>query len=146
MSAGECYYFDTSALLPYYRQEKTSADVEKLLCSLCPPIVISDLTRVEFLSAIARWVRMAEISEPQANLLENTFNADGKTGLYLRKSLGRTCYMQAEKWLSVRKTSMHTLDALHLACCLTSQAKMVTCDIVLHQSAELFGISSMLIS
>ena len=109
------------------------------------PVLISDLTRVEFVSAIARWARMAEISEPQANLIENTFSMDGKAGLFLCKSLGVSCYQQAEKWLSARKTSMRTLDALHLACCLTEQAKMVTCDAILHQSAEMFGVPSMLI-
>jgi predicted nucleic acid-binding protein len=88
---------------------------------------------------------MGEISESQANVIENTFNADSNAGLYLQKSLETTCYKQAEKWLSARKTSMRTLDALHLACSIKSQAIMVTCDVVLHKSAEIFGVPSLLI-
>jgi len=50
-------------------------------------------------------------------------------------------YHQAEKWLSGRKTSLRTLDALHLACCWSMEAEIITCDAVLQQSAEFLGIS-----
>ncbi len=145
MNEGKKYYFDTSAILPYYRQEDKSDLVEKMLCSLRPPVIISDLSRVEFVSAIARLVRMAEITEPQANLIDNMFTADNRAGLFMRKSLGPLCYQQAEKWISARKTSLRTLDALHLACCLTSMITMVTCNNILHQSAEILGVPSLLI-
>jgi len=45
-------YADTSALLPYYRAEATSAAVESLLLAQSKPVLISDLTRVEFASAL----------------------------------------------------------------------------------------------
>jgi hypothetical protein len=53
MNADKRYYLDTSALLPYYREESASQGVQEILLSLKPPIFISDLTRVEFASAIA---------------------------------------------------------------------------------------------
>ena len=113
---GASIYFDTSALLPYYREEPASRDVQALLGRLRPPVLISDLTRVEMASAIARWTRMNEIDEPQAALIENTFNQDLQSGLYLLRGLVSSHYHQAEKWLSTRKTALRTLDALHIAC------------------------------
>ena len=144
--SGADFYLDTSALLPYYREEPASRRVENLLCFLNPPVLISDLTRVEFVSAVARWVRMEEITEPQANLLENTFLKDLRAGLFVSRPLGSRHYRQAEKWLSGRKTSLRTLDALHLACCLYQEAEMVTCDALLYRAATVLGVPTRLIT
>jgi len=136
------YYIDTSALLPYYREERLSRQVESLLTSLQPPILISNLTKVEFSSAIARWVRTEELSEIQANLLENTFSKDINSGLFLCRQIMPLHFNQAEKWLSYRKTSLRTLDALHIACSWDNNAKLITCDTIMHRSAEILGIEN----
>jgi len=145
MNVDKSYYMDTSALLPYYREEATSEPVQDLMLSLIPPLIVSDLSKVEFASALARWVRMTELSEKQANLIENTFSKDIATGLYLRKPLVGSHYNQAEKWLSARTTSLRTLDALHLACCWQLGATLVTCDSVLHQAADTLGVNNLYI-
>ena len=139
------YYMDTSALLPYYREEATSEQVQDFLISLIPPLIVSALTKVEFASALARWVRMEELSEEQANLIENTFSRDIDSGLYLRKPLAASHYNRAEKWLSSRTTALRTLDALHLACCWQLDAILVTCDSILHQAADIFGVKNLYI-
>jgi len=146
MNKAEVYYFDTSALLPYYREEAVSPLVQDFLSLSRPPLLISDLTRLEVASAIARWVRMDEISEPQANLLENTFVMDVHSGLFVSRQLTTVHYNQAEKWLSGRKTSLRTLDALHLACSWNFRAVLVTCDLVMHRAAEMLGVANTLIS
>lgn len=46
-------YFDTSAILPYYRQEHASDRVQALLESQTQPVLISHLTEVEVASAPA---------------------------------------------------------------------------------------------
>lgn len=56
-------YFDTSALLPYYRAEDVSDQVQALLGRQTEPVLISRLTVVEVASALARWVRMEELTE-----------------------------------------------------------------------------------
>lgn len=142
MSEVELYYIDTSALLPYYREESMSQQVENLLSSLQPPLLISNLTKVEFTSAVARWVRMGELSDIQANLLENTFNKDLNSGLFMCHQITPTHFSQAEKWLSSRKTSLRTLDALHIACSWDNAAKLITCDTILHRSATTLGIDN----
>jgi len=139
------YYFDTSALLPYYRNESNSPAIQKFLFDIDPPVLISRLTRVEFASAIARWVRMTELNEAEAGLIENAFTNDIKSGLLLAQSLSPTHLNQAEKWISSKRTSLRTLDALHLACSWSSEAEMITCDNILHQSAKQLGISCRLL-
>ena len=142
--SGDNIYLDTSALLPFYREEKASESIQTLLNGIQPPLLLSDLTRVEMASAIARWVRMKEIREPQAALIENTFNQDILSGLYLVRPLTAIHYQQAEKWLSARKTALRTLDALHIACCWSSHAQLITCDRTMHEAAGMLGLESLL--
>ncbi len=104
--------------------------------------MISSLVKVEFASALAHWVRMKEMTDAEANLIENTFNSDIKTGLFIRHPLSAAHFNQAERWLSGRKTALRTLDALHLACSWSLEAEMVTCDRVLGESATILGIES----
>lgn len=145
MNAFDIYYIDTSALLPYYREEPVSGKIQDFFTSLIPPVCISDLTKVEFASALARWVRMDELSDAQADLVRDTFAKDINKGLFLNKKILSIHCTQAERWLVRRKTALRTLDALHMACCWDSAAILVTCDRVMHQSAEVFGIDSRLI-
>ena len=97
------YYLDTSALLPYYRKEDASQPIQEFLSSLKAPVIISDLTEVEFASALSRWVRMKEIIEAQASLVENGFAEDSRSGLFRRLPLTTKHYRQAKKWISSRK-------------------------------------------
>ncbi|BBO88162.1 type II toxin-antitoxin system VapC family toxin [Desulfosarcina ovata] len=145
MSEAERFYLDTSALLPYYREESVSRKIQDLLISFQPPVIISDLVKVEFASALARWVRMDEILEEQAVLLEKTFTKDVNAGLFLSKPMKSTYYSQAERWITSRKTALRTLDALHLACSWSLDAELVTCDRILHQAAKKLGVPSRLV-
>ena len=134
------YYLDTSALLPYYREEKASPAIQDFLSSLIIPVGISDLTGVEFASALSRWIRMKEITEAQAGLVENAFAEDARSGLFRRLSITTKHYRQAQKWISSRKTALRTLDALHLACSFEAGIEIVTCDEVLAGSADVLGV------
>ena len=91
------YYLDTSALLPYYREEKTSLAIQNFLSSLRVPVGISDLTGLEFASALSRWVRMKEITDAQASLVENAFAEDTRSGLFRRLSITTKHYLQAHR-------------------------------------------------
>ncbi len=142
MAEAEIYYIDTSALLPYYREEAMSQPIQDLLISLKPPVLISDLTKVEFLSAVSRWTRTGEINEVQAVLIENTFNKDVHSRLFEARRVMPEHFSQAEKWLSSMKTALRTLDALHIACSWGYDAKLITCDTIMHQSANKLGIEN----
>lgn len=142
MSEDNRYYIDTSALLPYYREESVSRQVNDLLVTLQSPILISDLIKVEFASAVARWNRTRELNETHAHLLENTFNRDIASGLYLSQQIAPIHFTQAERWLLARSTSLRTLDALHLACAWGHNACVITCDEIMHNAADILGIKN----
>jgi predicted nucleic acid-binding protein len=135
-------YFDTSAVLPYYRPEQASDRVQAMLQAQSQPVLISALTEVEVASALARWVRMGELSEPQANRIESAFHDDVSHGRFLLCSIENTHYHRASTWIGSRKTSLRTLDALHLACAEYQQARLISEDEVLIQAAHFFGIDA----
>jgi predicted nucleic acid-binding protein len=133
-------YFDTSALLPYYREEPLSGEVQSLLQASEGRVVISDLVEVEIASALARWVRMRELSEAQAVLLQCAFAEDSENGCYRCMAVSHRHFRQAREWLLVRKTSLRTLDTLHLACARDRNAELVTADRLLAKGAQVLGI------
>ena len=135
-------YFDTSALLPYYRQELASDQVQSLLCSQLQPVLISHLTEVEVASAIARWVRMRELTEPEANRIDSAFREDVDLGRFTRCPLEPAHYRRAVHWISTRRTRLRTLDALHLACAASRQACLVSEDAVLIDAAVYLGLDA----
>ncbi|NWO05992.1 MAG: type II toxin-antitoxin system VapC family toxin [Alteromonadaceae bacterium] len=135
-------YFDTSAILPYYRQEPASDRVQSLLVSQNQPVLISHLTEVEVSSALARWVRMGELTEPQANRVESAFYDDVSHGRFLLTPVESSFYRRASHWIATRKTSLRTLDALHLACAEHHQATLISEDDALITAALFFGINA----
>ncbi len=140
------YYFDTSAVLPYYRQEHASDSVQALLESQTSPVLISHLTQVEVASALARWVRMGELSEPQANRIESAFYDDVSHGRFTLCPIESDHYRRASHWIGTRKTSLRTLDALHLACAESHQARLISEDEALVAAAVFFGLDARLAS
>lgn len=144
MSDGDCY-LDTSALLPYYREEPTSGAVEAFLRARGRPVRVSRLVEIEFCSALARWVRTCELDEAQAMLIEHTYLDDLLAGRLDLTPLPPRAYVQARDWLLRREVPLRTLDALHLAACCEMEAELVTCDRRLHRSAERLAVPSLLL-
>jgi predicted nucleic acid-binding protein len=132
---------DTSALLPFYREEKASAAVERLLMAQREPVLLSRLGELEVASAIARWVRLRELGEAQANQVENTFREDVRAGRFRLLDIEPGDYVRAREWLLARKTPLRVLDALHLACALRHEAELVTADVLMARAARHFGLS-----
>ena len=135
-------YLDTSAVLPYYRQEQASERVQAMLQAQSKPAFISQLTQVEVTSALARWVRMGELSEPQANRIESAFHEDVSQGRFLLCAIEGAHYRRASHWISTRKTSLRTLDALHLACAEHHEARLISEDEALINAANFFGVDA----
>jgi len=131
------YYFDTSALLPLYRQEPLTAQAEQFQNEVTP--VVSALTEVEVASALARWVRIGELTGEQALAFEATFSEDLRLGVFERVALDDRHYWQARHLLIKRQTALRTLDALHLACAVELNLTIVTADKVLADAATMLG-------
>lgn len=135
-------YLDTSALLPYYRQEAHSDAVQRFLRRQREPLAISALTRLELASALARWVRTGELDEQGANRVESAFHEDLAAGRFRLRALDAEAYDRASRWLLARRTSLRTLDALHLACAEAAGAALVTLDEAFAQAAEHLGVAT----
>ena len=133
-------YLDTSALLPYYRSEAHSSVVQRLLASQTEAVLISDLTRLELASALARWVRMGELLEVHAELVERAFDEDVSAGRYLVRPITTVHVELARRWMLGRKTSLRALDALHLATAFGDDAAVVTLDDAMAAAAEQLGL------
>jgi uncharacterized protein with PIN domain len=58
-------FFDTSALVKFFHEEKGSETVTNLVLSKDNEIWISELARIEFLSAIFRRFRNREVDDEQ---------------------------------------------------------------------------------
>ena len=57
-------YLDTSFLAPFYIREATSQQIETILLNIpTDELVISDWTRVEFFSLLARLVHTGELTK-----------------------------------------------------------------------------------
>lgn len=134
-------YLDTSALLPFYREEATSAVVETLLLAQREPVLLSQVSELEVASALARWVRLRELGEGQANKIENAFRDDVRAGRFRLVELEPGDYARAREWLLARKTPLRVLDALHLGCALRCEARLVTADVVMARAARRFGLA-----
>lgn len=130
-------YFDTSAILPLYRTDPATAHAEKALARWSG--VVSALTEVEVASALARWVRMGELTEEQASEVETAFADDLLHGEFERTEPGLQHYWRAREWLSQRSTSLRTLDALHLACAAETGLAIITADHTLATAAQSLG-------
>lgn len=136
-------YLDTSALLPFYRSERRSAAIEVLLRNQREPVVLGELVRLEFASAVARWVRTQELREGQATMLERAFDEDVAAGRYALRPLQTEHLALARRWLLARTTALRTLDALHLASAASEGATLVTFDVALAEAAEALGVPSL---
>jgi predicted nucleic acid-binding protein len=139
------YYLDTSALLPYYRHETTSDKVQSFLQSLDNTPYLSSLTKVEFASALARWVRTKELDPTNADHIQQLFLQHTNKPLFHVREVQAVHYALAEHWLINRTGALRTLEALHLAVASQLNSTLVTCDVALAKAAELLNIEHLLI-
>ena len=133
-------YFDTSAVIPYYRPEALSDQVQTLLVASEQPVLISLLTETEFASVLARLVRMSELRKSDASLIQAAFQEDIHRGCYQVLGVSREHYHLARDWLLSHDTSLRTLDALHLSLAALSESELVTADRIMAQAADRLSI------
>lgn len=139
-------YLDTSAVLPYYREEPLSGTVQSLLADPKRPVLITELTKLEVASCLARWVRMGDLPEADATAIEVAFAEDIEAGSYTLRSLESRHYRKAEEWLLARTTVLRTLDALHLAFAAINGSRIVTADVQMANAAETLGVRCKLLT
>ena len=87
-------FFDTSALVKFFHEEKGSETVTNLILSKDNEIWISELARIEFLSAILRRFRSKEVDGEQ--LKEAMAGFEEQLPLFNVEPLGQAILKEAE--------------------------------------------------
>ncbi len=139
------YYLDTSVLAAFYLPEPMSPKVQRFY-SRSDEIAISGLSEVEFHSAIARRVRMKELTRDDALRVLARLKTDMSNGVYRMIAVEQRDYLLARDWLATLHTALRTLDALHLAVASSHGLAVVTADRALAKSSKQLGIRHKLIS
>ena len=143
-------YADTSALVrAYLPGEDDHAALRALLLDGEHPVVTSELTRVEFASAVAAAARAGRLRRPR--VLLDRFDADSRDdGPLTLLTLDPATALPLARRL-VREHQVRTLDAIHLAVALTDgvdlaageQVSMVTRDSAQAVAADSLGLHPM---
>ena len=118
-------YFDTSFLLPIVLREPISNRIEAVLLSQSDAgFFISQWTRVEVSSALARHVRMGTFTDPEAIAMEAEFDAVVAESFSVL--LPETDdFVLARRYLRKHRSGLRAGDALHLAIAANNRATAV---------------------
>ena len=108
-------FFDTSALVKLFHEEKGSEVVARLVKPKDNEIWVSELATIEFLSAIFRRLRNKEISDEQLNGAIKGF--EEQIDFFNVEPLGQVILREAESLLKRygKKRGLRALDALQMA-------------------------------
>jgi len=108
-------FFDTSALVKYFHNEQGSQEVIKLIENHENEIWVSDLARVEFVSALHRKFRNKEIDMFQLNEALKGFDSEWNN--FNIQPLGNTVITTADQLLreNADQYRLRALDAIHFA-------------------------------
>jgi uncharacterized protein len=132
-------YFDTSIVVPIYVPDRFSASALARLAET-EEIHLSNLTELEFYSALAKKIRTGRLTRPEVDQAAHSFLDHWQTGVYLRSTLTGAMFQRALEFLQAFATPLRSLDALHLACCASSELVLVTADPTLAEGAAHFGV------
>jgi predicted nucleic acid-binding protein len=107
-------FFDTSALVKVFHQEKGSEVVTSLIKAKDNEIWISELARIEFLSALFRRLRNREINDEQLN--EAVTGFEEQLYFFNVEPLGEAILREAELLLKKygKRKRLRSLDALQM--------------------------------
>jgi len=133
-------YVDTSVLAAYYCPEPMSAKAEEAILRSEAP-AISLLVEVELVSAVARKLREGSLSQADATRIVTRFRLHIDEGRYERLPIDTEHYEVARDWVGRFAVPLRTLDALHLAVCLASDAVLLTADTSLARAGRHFGVT-----
>ena len=111
------YFFDTSAIVKRYHREDGSDLIDTLFAESDAEFVISDISIIEFYSALSLKVRVDEIDEENFMFLRKLFSQDIKRGLYEVAEFTNAEKLESTKLLLkyAKKHSLKTLDAMQLS-------------------------------
>lgn len=131
-------YLDTSVLVPLFVSEVHTESARALLAAR-PEVVVSDLTTVEFASALSRLVRMSLLEGPAAQAAFANLDvwvARAATRLNVESGDVRA----AEAMLRTLDVPLTAPDVLHIAIATRAGAELATLDARMPEVAGRLGV------
>lgn len=121
------YFLDTSALVKRYHREEGSDILDRLFEEPDAKFIISDISIIEFYSAIALKVRTGEIDEANFASLRKLFSQDIKKGIYEIAEFTKREKAESVKILVKygKKYSLKTLDAIQISIMKSIERSMI---------------------
>ena len=134
-------YFDTSFLVPLILFEDTSESIDAFFAdSITDELAVSDWTRVEFTSMLAREVHIGGLDIDAAQAAGSRFEKLVQTSFDVLLP-NRDDFDQARHWLGLFSTTLRAPDALHLAIAANRDAQSIfTLDKTLIAAARSLGL------
>jgi len=127
-------YLDTSILATYYLPEKISSQVQTYIQGKSQ--LITELTRLEFYSALSIKVRTNSLLKSDAKRVMELFKSHLGAAYYLNKRLNPKHYDKTGEYIATLSLPIKTPDALHLAFAASENLKIVTADKQLANNAS----------
>jgi predicted nucleic acid-binding protein len=134
-------YFDTSFLAPLVREEKTTSRIARFMAGLpTGELAISNWTKVEFASLLARDVRMRALRADEAREADTVFE-DVVRQSFVVLSPSADDYALARRYLHTYETRLRAGDALHLAIAGNHQAAAIySLDKTMIKAGKILGL------
>lgn len=131
-------YLDPSVIVPTLVQEKSTGAVLALLAATTDDLLVSEYAAAEVASALSRLVRTRDLADDAARSRLIRFDAwlEAAASIVEIENLD---IRNAATLVRRFELKLRTPDALHLAVCLRTRARMVTGDGMLSAAAVAIG-------
>ncbi|MBI2312894.1 MAG: type II toxin-antitoxin system VapC family toxin [Betaproteobacteria bacterium] len=119
------YYFDTSFLAPLILEESTTARIESFMAKLpAGALFVSQWTRLEFSSVLAREVRIGGLTQPEARTAGRQFDRMVEDAYHILTP-SASDFDTAKEFVENYATKLRAGDALHLAIARNNEMRTV---------------------
>jgi predicted nucleic acid-binding protein len=108
-------------------------------------IFISRLVETEFYATLSKKKRTKELGSVKIASILKTFTKHIADGAFVLQPMTDQVFSSANTILRDMKSSLRTLDALHLAASKVARCELVTADKILAESAEMYKVPVRLI-
>ncbi|MCD8349807.1 MAG: type II toxin-antitoxin system VapC family toxin [Planctomycetaceae bacterium] len=136
-------YPDTCLLVPLFIEEQGTKIAERMIVEFTKggevPLIVSELTRLEFASVVTKSARMGAITVDQAQHVLTCFTRHCESHCIVLP-VQPINFQTAQRWIELQKTSLRTFDALHLAIASDNHCILLTADKQLAAAAVAFDI------
>ncbi len=141
-------YMDTCLLVPLFIEEQGSAIAERLVVEFTRngeiPLLVSELTRLEFMAVIARHVRIGALTKGQAHDIIDAFERHCDRNVVVLP-VQTSAFRTAQQWLRRLAIPLKAFDGLHMAIAHAANATLVTADKQLAGAAVMLEIEHCLV-